>query len=69
MFIEVIDTGVGIEKQNIGSLFQPYTSAGIDHHKNFGGTGLGLWISKVISEIMGGSIICKESQIGIGTNF
>lgn len=66
--IEVIDTGVGIEKLDIDNLFKPYSTANKEHHKTFGGTGLGLWISKVIVELMGGKIRCK-SQIGKGTNF
>ena len=49
-------------------MFKPFTSAGDDHHKNFGGTGLGLWISKVIVELMGGKVQCR-SEHGVGSVF
>jgi len=37
-------------------LFKPFSTATAIHHKTYGGTGLGLWISKVIAELMGGTI-------------
>jgi signal transduction histidine kinase len=49
-------------------LFKAYSSASDEHHRVYGGTGLGLWISKVIVELMGGSINCS-SEIGTGTTF
>ena len=54
--IEVQDTGVGIDKCGIEKLFKPFSTASDDHHSTYGGTGLGLWISKVIVELMGGTI-------------
>ncbi len=68
LIIEVQDTGIGIEANKIDNLFKPFSSASDDHHKNFGGTGLGLWISKVIVEIMGGKILCR-SEINAGSVF
>jgi len=54
--VEVRDSGIGIEQEHIKNLFKPFSCATADHHKTFGGTGLGLWISKVIVELMGGTI-------------
>lgn len=68
MVIEVIDTGVGIEVDKISKLFKPYSSGGTNHNKDFGGTGLGLWISKVILDLMEGHIHCS-SELGAGTKF
>lgn len=66
--VEVRDTGVGIEKKNISKLFQPFSSSSPEHHKEFGGTGLGLWMSKVIVELMGGTIQCL-SEVNQGSTF
>ena len=63
LIIEVQDSGIGIEHNKIDNLFKPFTSASEDHHRNYGGTGLGLWISKVIVELMDGKIQCR-SEIG-----
>jgi signal transduction histidine kinase len=60
LIIEVTDSGIGIEPQNLDNLFKPFSAANTDHHKQFGGTGLGLWISKVIVELMGGKVsVCS----------
>lgn len=66
--IEVIDTGIGISSDCINKLFKPFQSAGKDHHAKFGGTGLGLWISKVILDLMGATIECVSKE-GEGTQF
>ena len=60
IIIEVADTGIGIEHDKIDNLFKPFSTACEEHHRNFGGTGLGLWISKVIIELMGGHINCNS---------
>lgn len=66
--LEVSDTGIGMDDEQIKKLFQPFSTASLDHHRTYGGTGLGLWISKVIVELMGGRISCK-SQLGKGSVF
>ena len=66
--IEVEDSGIGIDSSQISKLFKPFSSASEEHHKMYGGTGLGLWISKVIVELMGGKISCL-STAGKGTQF
>ena len=66
--IEVEDSGIGIDSSQISNLFKPFCSASEEHHKIYGGTGLGLWISKVIVELMDGKITCR-SKAGKGTQF
>ena len=66
--IEVQDSGIGIDSSQISKLFKPFSSASEEHHKMYGGTGLGLWISKVIVELMDGKISCR-SKPGKGTQF
>lgn len=68
LILEVTDTGIGIEADKIDQLFKPFSTASDDHHRNYGGTGLGLWISKVIIELMGGHVNVT-SEIGKGSTF
>jgi PAS domain S-box-containing protein len=58
---QIKDTGIGISKDKIDLLFQPFTQADSSMSRNFGGTGLGLTISKKLAEMMGG-------QIGVTSN-
>ncbi len=65
---EVSDTGIGIGKNQIKRLFQSFTQADSSTTRKYGGTGLGLTISKQLTELMGGEI-GVESIPGKGSNF
>lgn len=54
--IDVKDSGIGMEKEHLENLFAPFTQADSSTTRNFGGTGLGLNISKHFCEMLGGSI-------------
>ena len=54
--IDVNDSGIGMEKEPMKHLFAPFTQADTSTTRNFGGTGLGLNISKHFCEMMGGTI-------------
>jgi PAS domain S-box-containing protein len=64
----VKDTGIGIEKENQKNIFNHFTQADSSSTRKYGGTGLGLTISKQLVELMGGKIWLK-SQPGLGSTF
>jgi len=66
--IEVADNGIGISPEQQNKLFHMYEQAESDTSRKFGGTGLGLIISKRIIELMGGNIWI-ESELGKGAHF
>ncbi|MEK7434162.1 MAG: ATP-binding protein [Cyanobacteriota bacterium] len=65
---EVSDTGIGIAKDKIDLIFNPYEQADSSIVKKYGGTGLGLSISKQLLEIMGSSIYLTSEE-NVGTTF
>ena len=68
VLFEVLDTGIGIDKANQKAIFQPFTQETASTVKQFIGTGLGLTISKLLVELMGGEI-WVESQPEKGSTF
>lgn len=68
LLMEIHDTGIGIPREKQSSLFTPFFQADPGISRKYGGTGLGLVISKNLVEIMGGSMEIK-SLSGRGTTF
>ena len=65
---DVIDTGIGIPKDKLASVFESYTQAYTDITRRFGGTGLGLAITRQLVTMQNGEIFL-DSQLGKGTTF
>jgi len=64
----VTDTGIGLTSEQIENLFQPFSQADASTTRKYGGTGLGLVITRRFCEMMGGQI-AVESQPGQGSTF
>lgn len=65
---DISDTGIGIDADRLGVIFEPFTQADASMSRRFGGTGLGTTISKQLVELMGGHIT-GESTLGQGSRF
>jgi PAS domain S-box-containing protein len=64
----VSDTGIGMSEEQLGKLFQSFTQADSSTTRNFGGTGLGLTITRHFCTMLGGTVEA-DSQPGQGSTF
>ncbi|RKR81919.1 phospho-acceptor domain-containing protein [Mucilaginibacter gracilis] len=65
---EISDTGIGIPADKLEHIFDSFTQAAADTTRKYGGTGLGLTITKKLLELMGSEIKVK-SEVGVGSTF
>ena len=68
LFFMVVDTGIGINKADMDKLFKSFSQVDASVSRKYGGTGLGLNISRQLVELMGGNI-SVDSQVNKGTMF
>jgi signal transduction histidine kinase len=69
IFIRVRDTGVGITEKQQVKLFQPFSQADSSTTRQFGGTGLGLVLSRQLARVLGGDLVLISSVPGVGSTF
>jgi signal transduction histidine kinase len=67
--ILIVDTGIGIDPAEIDRLFQPFSQVSNPNRRHFGGTGLGLSLSRKLAELLGGRLILLWSRPGQGSCF
>jgi signal transduction histidine kinase len=65
---DVIDSGIGMTPEQLGRLFQAFSQADVSTSKKYGGTGLGLALSRKFCQLMGGDMTVA-SEYGKGSTF
>lgn len=68
MYFTVEDSGIGLSQDQFSTLFKPFKQADTTTTRKFGGTGLGLYISKQLSEKLGGGLLVESIQ-DVGSRF
>jgi len=68
LVVQIRDTGIGMSPESLRQLFTPFTQADSSTARRFGGTGLGLVISRRLCDLMGGSLEVESTE-GAGTTF
>jgi len=65
---DIVDSGIGISRDDLENLFKPFTQADNSSTRSFGGTGLGLAISRRLAQALGGDVTVR-SEFGKGSVF
>lgn len=65
----IADTGIGMTNEQANRLFKPFTQADITSTRRFGGTGLGLALSRNLAHALGGDVKILNCQVGHGCTF
>ncbi|MGE0828166.1 MAG: ATP-binding protein [Hyphomonadaceae bacterium] len=66
--LKVSDNGIGMNAAQLGRLFRPFTQADASVTREFGGTGLGLMLTRRMAQLLGGDV-SVESEAGVGSTF
>jgi signal transduction histidine kinase/ActR/RegA family two-component response regulator len=67
--LDVVDTGIGMNAEQAALIFQPFSQADGSTTRRYGGTGLGLAVSRRLARLIGGDVVLVESTPGKGSHF
>lgn len=67
--IRIVDTGIGMSTEQQRRTFQAFVQADVSTTRKYGGTGLGLALSKGLAQALGGDLVLEKSQSGEGSSF
>ena len=69
VIVQVRDTGCGIPANAIDRIFEPFEQVDQSHTRVYGGTGLGLTVSRRLAQLLGGDVRLVSTEIGVGSTF
>lgn len=69
LFFQVTDTGIGIASDQVSKLFTLFSQADQSTTRKYGGTGLGLVLSKKLAQLLGGDVFLENTKISVGSTF
>ena len=67
--LRVTDTGIGVSREQAANLFKPFSQADLSITRKYGGTGLGLTLSKKLAFALGGDLVLARSEPDVGSTF
>jgi PAS domain S-box-containing protein len=67
--VSVKDTGIGLTTEQVEKLFMPFSQGDNSMSRRFGGTGLGLMVSKGLAKRLGGDLRLKQTKVNVGSEF
>jgi signal transduction histidine kinase/ActR/RegA family two-component response regulator len=69
IYFNVIDQGLGLSENQIKKIFRPFSQGDSSHSRRFGGTGLGLSLSRQLARHLSGDVVLVQSALGGGSTF
>ncbi|MCB0411779.1 MAG: response regulator, partial [Bdellovibrionales bacterium] len=69
LYFDIEDTGLGIRPEDKMQIFKPFAQSDTSSRRRFGGTGLGLALSRKLAKLLGGKLVLLKTELGKGSTF